>query len=66
MSIYEVSMSIYKAYNNATVRFRENLDKRCKYRFANGVFDNGCIVTDVTPEVADVKMSALLPVMHLN
>ena len=34
-------------------------------RFANGVFDYGCIATDVTPEVTDVKISALLPVMHL-
>ena len=36
------------------------------HRFANGVFDNGRIVTDVTPEVTDVKISALLPVVHLN
>ena len=66
MLIYEVSLSIYKTYNSENIRFRENLDKRCKYRFANGVFDNGCIVTDVTPEVKAVKLSALLPVTHPN
>ena len=49
--------SIYRSVSRRTAKifvFMKNLDKRCNQCFANGVFDNGCIVTDVTPEVIDV------------